>query len=390
MNLLDRIENDEAWRLDEFPVARNKIFLSHAAVTVLPRRVADAIQAFTEASVTGELEIGRVLTRDMDRVRVAAAELIGAKPNEIALLGPTSLGLGMIATGFPWREGDEVICYADDYPANVYPWLELERRGVRCVKLMPDETGEITRELVESALTERTRMVALASCHFLSGYRIDHDAIGGMLRELGIFFCLDGIQTVGAFPTRVENVDFLSADSHKWLLGPMTAGIVYVREELQEMLRPPLLGAWNVQSPNFIPQEEIVFESGARRYEPGVINVPGLLGMMAAIGLITEVGTEAVGDRILQLKRRLVDGLTAQGWEMLGPQSGPRASGITTFSHPTRDLEVLNARLLEENIVPSLRHDRAGTAFIRFSPHFYNTFDELDRVLAVTASATRE
>ena len=383
--MIDRIEADEAWRLDEFPVARRKIFLSHAAVTVLPRRVADAVVAYTEASTTGELEIGRVLTRDMDRVRTAAAELIGAKQSEIALLGPTSLGLGMIATGFPWKEGDEVICYADDYPANVYPWLELERKGVRCVQLRSENAGEITPELVESALTERTRMVALASCHFLSGYRINHDAIGAMLRDMGIFFCVDAIQTVGAFPTKVDHIDFLSADSHKWLLGPLTAGIVYVREELQEMLRPPLLGAWNVQSPNFVAQNEIVFEEGGRRYEPGVINVPGLLGMKAAIDMILEAGPEAVGDRILLTKRHLVAGLLEQGWKIVGPQSGPRASGITTFTHPDRDLAALNAHLLDSDVVPSFRHDRNGTGLLRLSPHFYNTLSEIDRVLELTA-----
>ena len=183
-----------------------------------------------------------------------------------------------------------MICYADDYPANVYPWLELERRGVKCVQLRPDVPGEITPELVESALTERTRMVALASCHFLSGYRIDHNAIGAVLREMGIYFCLDAIQTVGAFPTLVEHVDFLSADSHKWMLGPMTAGIVYVREELHDFLRPPLLGAWNVKSPNFVPQPDIVFEAGARRYEPGVLNVAGILGMKAAIDPLPRTG----------------------------------------------------------------------------------------------------
>ncbi len=386
--MIERIENDETWRLDEFPVARKKTFLSHAAVTALPRRVADAVNAYTEASTTGELELGRVLTRDMDHVREASAELIGAKASEIALLGPTSLGLSLIANGFPWKAGDEIICYADDYPANVYPWQDLERLGVRCIRLQPEVPGEITRELIESNLTDHTRMVALASCHFLSGYRIDHDGIGAMLREMGIFFCLDGIQTVGAFPTRVENVDFLSVDSHKWMLGPMTAGIVYVREELQEMLRPALLGAWNVKSPNFIPQDTIEFEAGARRYEPGVLNVSGLLGMNAAIKMFLEVGMEVIGDRILQLKRRLVEGLTEQGWDIIGPLSGPHASGITTFTHSRHNLAALNAHLLEADIVPSFRHDRDGTAFIRFSPHFYNTFAELDRVLEITADAS--
>jgi len=105
--------------------------------------------------------------------------------------------------------------------------------------------------------------------------------------------------------TLVTHVDFLSADSHKWMLGPMAAGIVYVREELQERLRPTLIGAWNVHSPQFIAQEEIVFEAGARRYEPGVLNMAGILGMKASIELLMEAGIENVGARLLESARVL-------------------------------------------------------------------------------------
>ena len=198
---------------------------------------------------------------------------IDATPEEIALLGPTSLGLSLFAGGLDWQPGDEVVYHADDYPANVYPWLDLARRGVVPRALQPERPGEITPAVVAAALTPRTRLVALASAYFLTGYRIDVDAIGQMLHERGVLFSLDAIQTLGAFPFSVRHVDFLAADAHKWMLGPLAAGIVYVKRAHFERLRPILLGAANVRSPDFISQGEIRFSDTAARYEPGVLNL---------------------------------------------------------------------------------------------------------------------
>ena len=145
--------------------------------------------------------------------------MIGADKSEIALLGPTSLGLSLFANGITWREGDEVVCYQDDYPANVYPWMALASQGVKVRQVRPEKPGRITPEVVERELSSRTRLVALASCHYLSGWRIDVDAIGALLHERGVLFSVDAIQTLGAFPFSARFVDFLSADAHKWMLG---------------------------------------------------------------------------------------------------------------------------------------------------------------------------
>ncbi len=276
---------DETLRRREFPVIQDSLFLAHAGVCIFPRRVAAAMQDHAEQSCLRMQEYPGAW-RAVNETRVSAARLIGAKSSEIALIGPTSVGLSLVAAGLVWQAGDEVVCYLDDYPANVYPWTDLERRGVTVRLLKPEAPGALTPELVEASLTPKTRLVALASCHFLSGYRLEIEPIGRMLRARGILFCLDAIQTVGAFPTTVEHVDFLSADSHKWMLGPMSAGIFYVRESLQDQLRPALLGSWNVRSPQFIAQPDIAFENGGRRYEPGALNINGILGMKAGIDLI--------------------------------------------------------------------------------------------------------
>lgn len=360
--------------------------MAHAAVAALPRAVADAVIQFTEKSVASFEDFAEIL-KMLQQTRVSAAKLIGSSPDEVALIGPTSLGLSLFANGIDWQEGDEVICYLDDYPANVYPWLNLRSRGVTVRFLEPAVPGAITPDLVAAAVTSKTRLVALASCNFLSGYRIDINSIGRFLRERNILFSLDAIQTLGAFPTTVEYVDFLSADAHKWMLGPLAIGIVYVRRECFDLCRPTLLGSWNVKAPGFVAQEEIEFQPTAQRYEPGAMNTIGIAGMKAAIDLLLEVGIDRIAERILSIRARLVDGLEQLGFQIVGDATGSNASGISTVSHPEKNLKALFEQLGRADVICSLRLDRQGRHYLRFSPHFYNTEAEVDRVLEVLTRA---
>lgn len=379
---------DEVARQAAFPVTRRQIFLGHAGVTALPAYVADAMRDHIAMSCENHQEFGDVL-RDIQQARQICADFIGAKPDEIALLGPTSLGLSLFANGIDWQPGDEIICYQDDYPANVYPWLNLESRGVKLRFLHPTEPGRITPALVEEAITPRTRLIALASCHFLTGWRIDVAAIGQLARSHGVLFSLDAIQTLGAFPVDVTDVDFLSADAHKWLLGPLSIGIVYVARRNFEICRPTLLGAWNIKSPNFISQDQIEFVDSAQRYEPGVLNITGIYGMIASIRKFQEVGRDVVATRILGLRDYLQQSLGALGFEFLSPGNDEAMrSGIVTARHPGTDCSKLFAALEANHISASLRNTRDGSAWLRMSPHFYNTHAELDRVIAVL-KATR-
>jgi len=367
-----------------FPITRESIFLAHAGVTALPQAVADAMIGYTRQCTLQQQEFSQVL-HDIQRARQACAQLLGANAGEIALLGPTSLGLSLFANGLDWQPGDEILCYQDDYPANVYPWMSLKGLGVRVRYLTPDKLGEITPELVAASLTPATRLVALASANFLTGYRIDHATIGRLLHEREILFSLDAIQTLGAFPTTVEHVDFLSADAHKWLLGPMAAGIVYVKREHFQKLRPTLLGAWNVLSPRYITQPTLEFVDSAQRYEPGVLNTAGIYGMLASIELLNSVGLDAVGERILALREQISQGVLGLGFEVISPLEGPARTGIVTFHHPRLPAKKIFDQLTENNIVASHRYDRAGNEYLRLSPHFYNTEAEMDRVLEVLA-----
>ncbi len=379
---LNEILTDDELRRNEFPVTREKIFLGHAGVCPLPRRVADAISDCAQKSTLGDQE-AFMLSR-LDDARKLGAQLLNCQPDEIALVGPTSLGLSLVASGLNFRKGDNVLIYHDDYPSNVYPWMALAARGVE-VRLLNIKTfGAIRTVDVMGQVDENTKLVALASCHFISGFRIEIDAIGKFLRERGILFCLDAIQTLGAFPTTVEHVDFLAADAHKWLLGPCGAGIFYVRRDLQEKLNPPIYGWHNVRSPNFVAQEKIEFRSGAVKFEAGTQNLVGLVGLIASMELALEIGVENIAAELLRKRAWLVPALQAKGFTVLNADAKTQnASGIVSFFQLGKDLAPLNQKLADAGIVASLRTNRAGQNFIRLSPHFYNTDAELRLVLEV-------
>lgn len=369
---------DEALRRREFPVCETKVFLAHAGVSPLPRRVAEAMKQYVEAASRDNQE--DVLSDEViSETRAVAAELINARPREIAFVGSTSMGLAMVAAGLPWERGDQVVCYRDDYPANVYPWMDLARREVDVKFVEPQRFGNITVEDLEQVVTDRTRLVSLASVHFQSGWRLDVNRIGKFLRERGILFCLDAIQSLGALRTSMAFVDFAAADAHKWLLGPLGTAILYVREEQFDRFDPPLVGWNSASSPNFIAQKSLAFRPDARRYEPGSLNLAGIIGLRAALQLIRECGMEGVEARVLALARQIIAQGMSTGFGVIGPTEGPGLSGIVSLVSESRDMAMLHDELDAGNVVTSLRYVRDGRRCLRLSPHFYNRDEELPR-----------
>jgi selenocysteine lyase/cysteine desulfurase len=379
MTLNELLTNNEL-RRNEFPVTREKNFLAHAGVCPLPRRVSEAIARCAQDGTLGDQEA--FMLHRLDEARKLAARLLNCTSEEIALVGPTSLALSFVAAGLNFRKGDNILIYHDDYPSNVYPWMALAEQGVQVRLLNTRGFGVIRPVDVMGQVDENTRLVALASCHFISGYRIDHAAIGKFLRERGILFCLDAIQTVGAFPTTVEHVDFLAADAHKWLLGPCAAGIFYVRRELQDKLNPPIYGWHNVRSPNFVAQDKIEFRNDARKFEAGTHNLLGLTGLIAAMELALEIGVENIAAELARKRAWFASALLAKNFSVLNPKPEPgNVSSITSIFQPGKDLTPLHKKLTDAGVVTSLRTDRKGQHYLRFSPHFYNTDEELQQAV---------
>lgn len=378
---VQEIHANESLRQHEFPVCRDKIFLAHAAVCPLPRRVGQAIAEYAQSATLDDQE-RPVLHSLVTECRELAGRMLGAASDEIALVGPTSIGLSFVAGGFPLRRGDNIVIYFDDYPSNVYPWLALADRGVEVRLLNVRHLGAIRTIDVLGQVDENTRLVALASCHFISGWRLDLPPIARALRERRIALCIDGIQTVGAFPTLAEHADFIAADAHKWMLGPCGAGILYVSRRWHDALRPIVYGWNNVRSPDFVAREEIAFRSGAHRYEAGSHSMLGLVGLRAALRLLLEVGIDQIAAELLRKRAWLVPELRKRGWNVPGADAPPEhGSGIISLHREDADAAALHERLAAEGVVTSLRTDREGRRYIRLSPHFYNTDAELHRAL---------
>ena len=161
---------------------------------------------------------------------------------------------------------------------------------------------------------------------------------------------------------------------------------VYVKEKNMDLLRPSLLGAWNVQSPDYITQKEIRFHPTARRYEPGVLNASGIVGFRAVLKLLNNVGIQTISRRLKKLNHHLVEGLEALNCKILGPSEEKNSSGIKTFSLPTWHAPDIFRHLAESGVIASCRKDRNGNDLLRFSPHFYNSEEEITQALEILAT----
>lgn len=376
---IEEIHNNEALRRQQFPVADKEIFLANAAVCPLPKCVAEAMSDYVNRATQGDQEL--IFTPALfGEIRRLAAEILDCDATDIALIGPTSISLSLVANGLNFKRGENIVFSPDDYPSNAVVWMNLEKRGIELRPLFPSEPGRITLEAICSRVDENTRLVALSTAHFISGYQPDTDTIGAWLKERDVLFSIDGIQTLGAISTPIRNVDFFAADAHKWLLGPCAAGIFYVSPEARKILEPSLLGWSNVICPNYVTPDTITFKNDARRYEAGSANLAGLAGMHAAMKMLLEYGLPEVEKTILKHTRHLREVLQNKGYT-LACSDDSRLSGITSFRKENTDLKALHDTFTEAKITVSLRQTRDKKFWLRFSPHFFNTREELDTAL---------
>ncbi len=367
----------------EFPVRRNLVYFNHAAVTPLPRLVADAIEAHTENLRLRGAADWRRWYADLDRTREAAAAFIGAKTSEVAFAPSTSWGLNLVAQAFDWKPGDNVVTDDMEFPANVYPWMLLERRGVE-LRFAKNRSGRVTAEDIAASIDARTRIVAVSWVAFHNGWVYPIEEIGRLCRERGILFVVDAIQGLGALPMDVVRapIDVLVADPHKWLLGPEACALLFISENAAERVRPPFGGWWNIkgdEAEGFLGYE-LTFHSGGRRYEPGALPLTQIMGLSAALGLLTAMGQPAIRDRILAVARTLASGLAARNWRIATPE--PIASGILAAVPPGGDERGMAKNLERRGIIVAPRQKA-----VRFSPHAYNDDAEVARILEAIDAA---
>lgn len=376
MHQMGWVMNWESLR-DEFPITRNYNFLNHAAVAPLSRRCADAARRYLQHAEDNAYLRGGFF-RQVDRVRGQVAELIHANADEIAFTKNTSEGLSFVANGLTWKSGDNVVTTNVEFAANMYPWLALRSRGVE-IRTVLEEDGRIPLERLLELIDSRTRLVALSSVEFASGFRNDLATIGEFCQDKGVFFCVDAIQSLGAFPVDVQamNIDFLAADGHKWLCAPEGAGLLYVRKEVQGHLHPTTIGWLSMKEPFDFDRYAFEFADSARRYEAGSLNLCGVFALGGALELVRELTVERIAQRLLTLTDRLVEGLRRKSYRIISSRRPTEASAIVAFSSDSHDHEKLQRHLeVEHRIVIAVRHGR-----LRASPYIYNTEREIDQLV---------
>jgi cysteine desulfurase/selenocysteine lyase len=374
----------EALRRAEFPVAGTWAYFDHAAVAPLPRRSADALRAWA----LDQEQNGAVHWPDWEAklgaLRGGLARLIGAQPDEIALVNSTTQGIGIVAEGFPWREGDSVVTAAEEYPSNLFPWMNLAGRGVT-LRTVPSRGGRVWVEDLAAAIDGSTRLLTISHVEFASGFRNDLDALGELCRSRGVAFFVDAIQGLGPHVIDVGRtpVDFLAADGHKWLLGPEGAGFLYVRREWVERLRPVGVGWHSVTGSYNAPRPEFTLKPNAGRWEGGSFAMPGMQAFAASVGLLLELGPGAVSERILERAGAVREIARAAGWSVFGSDRPGDLSGIVAVERPGADPVAASRALRGRGVVAAARRGR-----LRFSPHVYNNDDDLGRLReALTALA---
>lgn len=360
-----------------FPITRRYNFQDHAAIAPLSGPAAEALRTYADEVAEAAYLRGDYF-RVIDHVRQAVARLINADPEEVTFVKNTCEGLNYVANGIPWVTGDNVVSNTMEFPANVYPWMALEHRGIE-LRRVAEEDGRVPFDRLAAAIDRRTRLVTVSAVQWGNGFRIDLTRLGELCQTKGVLLCVDAIQALGALPVdvRAMNIDFLAADGHKWLCGPEGAGVFYCRRELLGHLRPTEPGYLCMKHDFDAPERKIDYRDDARRFDSGAYNLPGIRALGASVQLLLEVGSEEIQWRLKQLTDQLVEGLRGKGWRIFSPRTPSEWSGIVSFASDKHDLRALQRHLRDEfKIVLAVRQGR-----LRASPHFYNSPDEVEQLV---------
>lgn len=360
-----------------FPITRRYNFQDHAAIAPLSGPAAEALRTYADEVAEAAYLRGDYF-RAIDHVRQAIARLINADPEEVTFVKNTCEGLNYVANGIPWVTGDNVVSNTMEFPANVYPWMALEQRGIE-LRRVAEEDGRVPFDRLAAAIDRRTRLVTVSAVQWGNGFRIDLTRLGELCQTKGVLLCVDAIQALGALPidVRAMNIDFLAADGHKWLCGPEGAGVFYCRRELLGHLRPTEPGYLCMKHDFDGPERKLDYRDDARRFDSGAYNVPGIRALGASVQLLLEVGAEEIQWRLKQLTDQLVEGLRGKDWRIFSPRTPSEWSGIVSFASDKHDLRALQRHLRDEfKIVLAVRQGR-----LRASPHFYNSPDEVEQLV---------
>ncbi len=363
------------------PVVAHWAYLDHAAVAPLSRPAFQAIGDWSASAAEQGDTVWPEWARRVESIRATAAAMINALPSEIALVPNTTAGINLVAQGYPWKAGDNVVTLEDEFPSNLYPWMQLQSQGVQ-TRRVPVHAGRPDLNRLAEACDERTRIVSASWVGYASGWRIDVRQVADLAHQAGALFFLDAIQGMGVFPLDVAQagVDFLAADGHKWMLGPEGAGIFYIRQEHLDRLRPTSVGWNSVVGRYAFDKTDLQLRDSAARFEGGSANMVGLHALGASLDLLVGLGVtperSEVAQAVVSISDQACAMLQASGARLMTQREPGHKSGIVVFEIPGHAPDAVRAHCAQSKVVLSAR----GSG-VRISPHAYNNRSDLEQLI---------
>lgn len=370
----------------EFPLDDSIIYLNHAAVAPWPLRTAAAVRQFAEENIArGADRYPAWLAREAELRRQCQRLINAPSADDIALVKNTSEGLSFVAAGLDWRPGDEIVTSNEEFPSNRIVWEALADRGVKLVEVDLHGADTYPEAALQAACNERTRLLAISSVQFASGLRVDLERLGKFCKQEGVLFCVDAIQSLGAltFDARACEADFVTADGHKWMLGPEGLGLFYVKPAVREQLRLFEYGWHMTEHPGDYDTRTWRPSPTATRFECGSSNMLGIHALSASLSLLLEVGIEEVQAGVLANAEYLFGLIDDEPrLRLKTSREEGRYAGIVTFTMVDGDNDKAFQALRQQGVVCALRGGG-----IRFSAHFYTDHERLDRAVALAVAA---
>lgn len=363
-----------------FPITERVVYLNHAAVSPPPTPVREAVAAqLQDVALNGSANYRNwVATRESARRQ--AAEMIGARPEQVAFMRNTSDGLSTIANGLRWRAGDNIVTFRREFPSNVYPWLRLREAQDVEVRMCEERDGRVCVDELIEMIDERTRVVAISHVQYASGFRVDLERLGRAARRRDALLVVDVIQAMGALPFNVEAelVDAAAGACHKWLLAPEGVGLLYLSDRARERIEPTLVGWVSVTEPEDYFNFEQDWKDGTLAWETGTFPTSLMYGVDAALKLLLDTGVERIAAHLSGLTDYLCERLSGSEYEIVSSRLEHEKSQIVCLQHRGEWTAMkLYSHLKKQGVIVSPRGDR-----LRIAPHLYNVAADIDALLS--------
>jgi selenocysteine lyase/cysteine desulfurase len=356
----------------DFPGLAGRTYLNSAAESLFMASHEAALLRYAQAKALGEPGRPRFYAVE-DACRRKMAGLLGVAHAEIAFVGSTSRGTNAALHAIPWQKGDNLVVNDLEFPTLIYAARHLERRSVE-VRLLRHRDGALSLDDIAAAMDHRTRLVGVSAVSFLSGFRWDLEALAGLVHDRGALLLVDAAQALGAVPVPAAQIDFTVACTFKWLLGCHGLAVLCVHPRVKDLL--PDYVSWKGVRDQFAPDRLETYHpwEDARRFEEGMPNYPALFVLENALDYLAALSPEFIAAKIERLASRAVDGLHAQGWDLLTPEDPSARAGIVSFREPSA--KGIVAALRERNVFVW-----GGEGRVRLSAHVYNSEADIDRFL---------